>query len=136
MRININKSLAVMKKQQTYGLLGALLAAGAIANAQESESAENLGLLEPLVIIGSKDEVYNLSGAAAYLDAEEWRAQGYTNINRILGRVPGVYVREEDGFGNFPNISMRGSDGTRSEKVTLMEDGILTAPAPYSAPAA
>jgi Fe(3+) dicitrate transport protein len=45
-----------------------------------------------------------------------------------------VFVRDEDGFGNFPNISIRGVDGTRSAKVTLMEDGILTAPSPYSAP--
>jgi Fe(3+) dicitrate transport protein len=132
----INKNPAVMKKTQTYGLLGALLATGVIANAQETEGVKNLGTIEPLVIIGSKEEVYNLAGSAAYLDAQEWRSQGYTNINQILGRVPGVYVREEDGSGNFPNISMRGADGTRSEKVTMMEDGILAAPAPYSAPSA
>ena len=125
-----------MKTQQTYGVLGVILAAGALVNAQEAEGEENLGFLEPLVVIGGKDEVYNLAGSAAYLDAQEWREQGYTNINRMLGRVPGVYVREEDGFGNFPNISIRGSDGTRSEKVTLMEDGILAAPAPYSSPSA
>jgi len=136
MRIIFNKRLPDMKKQKTYRWLGILLAAGSVANAQESGEAEALGLLEPLVIIGGKEEVYNLSGSAAYLDAKDWRAQGYTNLNRILARVPGVYVREEDGFGNFPNISMRGSDGTRSEKVTLMEDGILAAPAPYSSPAA
>lgn len=92
--------------------------------------------LAPLEIIGGEEQVYDLAGAAAYLSAEQWRTQGYNNINRMLGRVPGVYVREEDGFGNFPNISMRGADGTRSEKVTLMEDGILAAPAPYAAPSA
>jgi len=136
MRLDRNSSPPVMKKKQTYRLLAMLLSAGAIGNAQESESVKNFGLLEPLVIIGGKDEVYNLAGSAAFLEATDWRKQGYNNINRILGRVPGVYVRDEDGFGNFPNISMRGADGTRSEKVTLMEDGILAAPAPYSAPSA
>ncbi|MFK7850271.1 MAG: TonB-dependent receptor family protein [Akkermansiaceae bacterium] len=125
-----------MKFRQTYRWLAAFASAGSLAQAQDSASAENMGLLEPLVVIGGEEEVYNLAGSAAYLDASEWRSQGYTNINRMLLRVPGVYVREEDGFGNFPNISMRGADGTRSEKVTLMEDGILAAPAPYSAPSA
>lgn len=95
-----------------------------------------LETLEPLEVIGSKERIAKMVGSSAYLDTEDIRTQGYTNINRILSRVPGVYVREEDGFGNFPNISIRGGDGTRSEKVTVMEDGILTAPAPYSAPAA
>ena len=41
---------------------------------------------------------------------------------------------DEDGYGNFPNISLRGVDGNRSTRVTIMEDGILTSPAPYAAP--
>jgi Fe(3+) dicitrate transport protein len=50
--------------------------------------------------------------------------------------VPGAYVRPEDGYGNFPNISLRGVDMGRSSKVTIMEDGILAAPATYTAPSA
>lgn len=99
-------------------------------------AAEEEGELSPLTVVGSKDRVLDLVGSAVYIDEEELRQQNYTSINRILAKVPGVYIREEDGYGNFPNISIRGSLGTRSEKTTIMEDGILSAPAPYSAPAA
>jgi Fe(3+) dicitrate transport protein len=92
--------------------------------------------LAPVVVIGSKDNVRQQVGAAAFVDATEIRSQNYTNVSRVLQRVPGVYVRDEDGLGNFPNISIRGADGTRSERATVMEDGVLSAPAPYSAPGA
>ena len=93
-----------------------------------------LQTLQPLTVVGSRDAVYELPGSAAYIPAEEFRERGYTNIAQIAAKVPGVQIRNEDGFGNFPNISLRGVDGNRSTKVTMMEDGILTAPAPYSAP--
>ncbi len=94
------------------------------------------GQLTPLTVVGGKDRVSELVGSAAYLGAEDMRQQNYTNVNRLLAKVPGVYTREEDGFGLFPNLSIRGNLGTRSEKTTIMEDGILMAPAPYSAPGA
>lgn len=56
--------------------------------------------------------------------------------HEVLRQAPGVFVREEDGTGLRPNIAMRGVNPDRSKKVTLMEDGILLGPAPYSAPAA
>ena len=92
--------------------------------------------LQPLTVVGSQEAVVELPGSAAYVEAEKFRERGYTNITQIAARVPGVYIRDEDGFGNFPNISLRGVDGNRSTKVTIMEDGILTAPAPYAAPSA
>ena len=89
-----------------------------------------------MTVLGTKEEIFTQTGSAAFVPAEAIRAANSSNVNIVLAKVPGVYAREEDGFGNFPNISLRGADGTRSEKVTVMEDGILTAPAPYSGPAA
>ncbi|WP_407667426.1 TonB-dependent receptor family protein [Myxococcus dinghuensis] len=56
--------------------------------------------------------------------------------NAILMTVPGVYARGEDGYGLRPNVGLRGVNPDRSKKVTLLEDGVLFGPAPYSAPAA
>ena len=112
----------------------ALMALSPAARAQDA--ARNVDTLEAMTVVGSAEAVWTLPGSAAYVDAQEFTERGYTNLTQILAKVPGVYVREEDGFGNFPNVSLRGADGTRSEKVTVMEDGILTAPSPYSAPAA
>ncbi|MCC5851032.1 MAG: TonB-dependent receptor [Verrucomicrobia bacterium] len=98
--------------------------------------AQNAETLPPMTVVGGKDAIRQQVGSAAFVSQDEIRSQNHLNVNRILDRVPGVFVREEDGFGNFPNISLRGAEGTRSEKATIMEDGIPTAPAPYSAPAA
>jgi Fe(3+) dicitrate transport protein len=98
------------------------------------ELSANDILMQEVSIIGSKFNIKNIAGSAAYLDVQDIRQHGVADINRILRRVPGVSIREEDGFGLFPNISLRGADPSRSAKVTMMEDGILTAPAPYSAP--
>ena len=75
-----------------------------------------------------------LTGSGDRLEGEDIRKHSYADINRILRKIPGINIREEDGYGIFPNISMRGVNSNRSAKITLMEDGIMSAPAPYAAP--
>lgn len=110
-------------------ITAALAMAGAAA-------AEDTTRLSDVAVIGSKEAATELPGSASYIDRQDITRQGYDDINRILRETPGVYVREEDGYGIFPNISIRGADPGRSSKVTIMEDGVLMAPAPYAAPAA
>jgi Fe(3+) dicitrate transport protein len=81
-------------------------------------------------------DVRRVAGSAQVIGKEELERRELNDIHRVLESVPGVYVREEDGFGLRPNIGLRGVNSDRSSKVTLMEDGVLFAPAPYSAPAA
>ena len=81
-------------------------------------------------------DVRRVAGSAQVIGKEELDRQEANDFHRVLQGVPGVYVREEDGFGLRPNIGLRGASADRSSKVTLMEDGVLSGPAPYSAAAA
>ena len=76
------------------------------------------------------------AGSDYTLKEKQLRRFSYDNPDQVMLTVPGVYVRPEDGMGLRPNIGIRGANSDRSKKVTLMEDGVLSGPAPYSASAA
>jgi Fe(3+) dicitrate transport protein len=101
-----------------------------------SLSEEELMALFGGEVVEIREKVVVTPGSVHTVDKEELERHERNDIHHILIGVPGVYVREEDGFGLRPNIGMRGVSSERSAKVALMEDGVLLAPAPYSAPAA
>ena len=113
--------------------------AGAVAGAKQAAGEEDEEALPPppidVAVFGRKG-VSRLGGSAHRLDEKTLERFEDDNIHTILKRVPGVYVRGEDGYGLRPNIGLRGANSDRSKKITLLEDGVLFGPAPYAAPAA
>jgi Fe(3+) dicitrate transport protein len=82
-------------------------------------------------VIGAEQNLPLLGGSASTVSAEELRDSKVFTTNEALRRIPGVNVRDEEGFGLRPNIGIRGLNPTRSTKVTLLEDGIPLAYSSY-----
>jgi Fe(3+) dicitrate transport protein len=106
----------------------AALAQGAAPPPRDLE----LEFIEPtVVVIGDRIRLDRIPGSATIIDQDLLRDARVFNINEALRKVPGVYAREEEGFGLRPNIGIRGLNPTRSSKVLLLEDGIPLTYAPY-----
>ena len=75
-----------------------------VTTAQDNNTTQELEVLEPFEVIGSKDNLQSLEGSGAYLDTGDLAPFINTDINEILRQVPGVYLRGEEGYGLFPNL--------------------------------
>jgi Fe(3+) dicitrate transport protein len=124
-----------MKKLRVFHiiLIGTFFLTNLFGQKEESETTD---YLSPFNVIGSKEDVPVLEGAGSVLETTDLKPFFHTDVNDILKEVPGVYFRGEEGYGLFPNISLRGVDSHRSAKVTILEDGIPSSPSPFSDPAA
>ena len=104
--------------------------------AQQSESTDSLHAvqLKEVSIMGTSP--YKVVGSGALVNFAKIQKLNQPDINKVIQTIPGINVRDEEGFGLRPNIGLRGTPVNRSAKITLLEDGILMAPAPYSDPSA
>ena len=109
----------------------------AVANNESPDKPDDSMVnIERMTIIGSRDQVRKMTGSAHFIGPEQLEKFAYSDIQRIAREVPGVSIQVEDGYGLRPNISIRGVATERSSRITLLEDNVLIAPAPYSAPSA
>jgi Fe(3+) dicitrate transport protein len=123
MRININKY--VLSAIVSLAVLSPIA-----AQQPDGETSRNPDLTEVLVI-GSRERLRELPGAGNIVDSAMIDAARPFTINEAMRQVPGVFARDEEGFGLRPNFGIRGLNPTRSTKVLLLEDGLPLAFAPY-----
>ena len=89
-----------------------------------------------MTVLGDRDSLATIPGSAHLIGLEELERQEHSDVHRILRQVPGLNLQEEEGYGLRHNIGLRGTGVECSQKITLLEDGVLIAPAPYTAPSA
>jgi Fe(3+) dicitrate transport protein len=112
------------------GTLAPTAAQAATTDANDSEEGEGR-TLATIEVVGDRRENRSAEGTAEVLDQSVIVSGRALTVNEALRKVPGVTVRDEEGFGLRPNIGIRGSNPTRSTKVLLLEDGLPAMYAPY-----
>jgi len=111
--------------------------ASAHVNADDAGDRASMATkLDRLSVVGSVEKANEAAGSAHYIGPDELEIHDYIDIHRVLRSIPGVYIVDEEGYGLRPNIGIRGSGTDRNSRITVMEDGVLIAPAAYAAPSA
>jgi Fe(3+) dicitrate transport protein len=93
-------------------------------------------IAEEVVINGNQlaetpEELKRTPGAVDFVDKAMLENSRVFTFAEALRKVSGINVRDDEGFGTKPHISIRGVNPTRSTKILLLEDGIPLSYAPY-----
>lgn len=120
----------------SLALAFALSAPAAFANPviespDTDDKSKKSATLAAVQVIGTAEKLVKAPGSATIIDQSELQSSRSLTVNEALRKVPGVNVRDEEGFGLRPNIGIRGLNPTRSTKVLLLEDGIPAMHSPY-----
>lgn len=103
----------------------ALLAAATHAN------TDTMLQLPGVTVTGEGGKTQRPVGSVNVLDETQLEESRVFTLNEALRKLPGLHARDEEGLGLRPNIGLRGLNPTRSTKITLLEDGVPLAYAPY-----
>ena len=80
-------------------------------------------------VVGEGDDaVAKQPGSVAIVTEADLELMQPLSTQDALKSVPGIVVREEEGYGFIPNIGMRGLNPNRSQKLLVLEDGVPVAP--------
>ncbi|MDD9997299.1 MAG: TonB-dependent receptor plug domain-containing protein, partial [Rhodospirillaceae bacterium] len=90
--------------------------------ASAQTTSEDELFLEEISIVGSQEDVLIFTGAAHVISREDLEQFEYSDIQRMIRKIPGISVQVEDGYGLRPNLSIRGVATERSGRITLLED--------------
>ncbi len=95
------------------------------AVAQESTDK----ILPRIEVVGEGETaVSKQAGSVAIISKEAITLAQPLSTQDALKVVPGITVREEEGYGFIPNIGLRGLNPNRSQKLLVLEDGVPIAP--------
>lgn len=113
-----------------------ILCIATLSFAQTPTNSDSLRTIETesVSIVGLQHKF--IGGSGYRVTSTQLQKMNQADVNKVLRSMPGIQVRDEEGFGLRPNIGLRGTPVNRSAKITIMEDGILMAPAAYADPSA
>lgn len=108
-----------MKKAPLAILISCILSAASTESlaldATNAESTESSSV-ERISIIGNAQNINKAAGSVSLIDEAALENFEYDDIAQILATIPGVNIRQEDGYGLRPNIGFRGVTPERSKK--------------------
>lgn len=126
----------IFRTKVIYSAVALTLALPMVSAQLHADEVENKDTVETITIVGTKADAMRIAGSAHVVTEEQLAEQEYSDATRALQKIPGVYIQQEDGLGLRPNIGLRGTPTGRSGRVSIMEDGVLIAPAPYASASA
>ena len=77
-------------------------------------------VLDNVLVTGGQEKIVTMSGSAQILEKQTLEQFDSSDLNQVMATLPGIYIRQEDGYGLRPNIGIRGATSERSQKITIM----------------